>query len=58
MTDMQEIECMECGKKFERDMDNPRVRKAVQSMGVVADQCPDCLRKWLEREKRESEEEL
>lgn len=47
MTNIQEVECMECGKKFKRDMDDPKVKRAIQNMGVVADQCDSCLRKWI-----------
>jgi hypothetical protein len=46
MVRIEKRECMECGATFERDMDDPKVKKAYANMGVVADQCDACLRKW------------
>jgi DNA-directed RNA polymerase subunit RPC12/RpoP len=47
---MQKRKCMECGEEFERDMDNPKVIRAYEQMGALADQCPKCLRKMVEEE--------
>ena len=47
MVNIKTIKCLECGKEFTRDMDNPKVIKAYEQMGAVADQCSECLRKWL-----------
>jgi hypothetical protein len=44
---LQQIECMECGKKFSRDVKEPKWQKIYAELGVVADQCDDCLQEYL-----------
>lgn len=47
MTNIIRRRCLECGEWFERDMDEPKFRKAYEQMGALADQCDRCLRKML-----------
>ena len=42
----KKLKCMECNKEFERDVDTPQYKKALANMGIVAQQCNSCLRKW------------
>jgi hypothetical protein len=43
----KEIECMECGMKFFRDISLPKWKKVYSELGCVADQCDECLTKYL-----------
>lgn len=43
----KEIECMECGKRFFRDISLPKWKKIYEELGCVADQCDVCLVKYL-----------
>jgi DNA-directed RNA polymerase subunit RPC12/RpoP len=42
MTNIQKIECMECGKIFERDMDDPKVKKEEQVIPDIEHADIDC----------------
>ena len=44
------IECMECGKKFKRDISDPKWKRMYAELGCVADQCDECLKEWLREE--------
>ena len=42
--------CVECGAKFMRDDDHPKVKRALAEMGAAADHCPKCLRAWVQED--------
>ena len=48
-----EITCMECGKKFKRDITLPKWQKIYAAMGAVADQCDICLRQMTREQLKE-----
>lgn len=46
---IKELECMECNKKFKRDVDTPEYKKMCADMGIVAQQCDECLKEWAKQ---------
>jgi len=50
MTNLQKKICMECGKEFKQDMDDPKVIESYKKAGIVAQQCNKCMLAWLSEE--------